>query len=172
MTRSNIFWIYLKHGVKFLKPLMWIRLPAAEGYWNVFEHFIRAFFCQELLGISIHQSAQWFAAAFRNIRRPGKARRDILCRAVICSQSAQKEGDGFAWRPSYLGFNPVKGRSQITCDLILGHGSSWIPELHQERLRRLHKHCLGDTQMCLKKLCAEGFAHLMIIMFLLHFSCF
>lgn len=124
-----------------------------EMFSNILAVLWCFFFGQELLGISIHWSTRWFAAAFGNIRRPGKGRRDALCRAATCSQSAQQEGDGFPWRPRYLVLNPAKGRSQLTCDIVSGHGSCWIPELHQERLRRAHKLCHGDTQMCLEKLC-------------------
>lgn len=81
-TRSNIFSICLKHRVKFLKVLMWIGLPAAEGHWNVFEHFICVLVCFLVRSCCVFPSIE--ARDGMNIRRSGKARRDVLCRAAVC----------------------------------------------------------------------------------------
>lgn len=160
-TSSNIFWISLTHRVKFLKVLVWIRVPAAEAYWKVFKHFISVLVC--LLARScVFPSIE--AHNGLNIRRSGKARRVVLCQAALSGSVAQREVVGFAGRPNSLGLNPAKGKSWPTCIFVLEHGSCWIPDFHKERLRRAHSGVSGTSRCVWKSpVCNKGLDCWMII---------
>lgn len=108
-------------------------------------------FSQELLCVSVHRSTWWYEH-----QKIWEGQKGCALQGCHLWERAQREVDGFAWRPNYLGVNLAKCRSWPTYTFVLEHGSCWIPDFLKESLRRAHRWCLRDIQICLKKPCMLG----------------